>query len=188
MVIARPEPLDWSSLSVPVAESSRGGLVPPNLESGLASRRRSPSNGPRQYRQPCKWRQCDAQWCVPSTFVGGTASRPCVRYVTECGANDDRWRSGAARSIFVWRSTRRWRPRRLSIRRRCLFGSSLPKDAINLADIGAAFFGETPPYQPLIDGGLARLFAFEPDERQIGRLREYLGGRGQVIPQSDGRP
>ena len=63
---------------------------------------------------------------------------------------------------------------------------SLPKDAINLADIGAAFFGETPPYQPLLDGGLARLFAFEPDEREIGRLREYLGERGEVIPHAVG--
>jgi FkbM family methyltransferase len=58
----------------------------------------------------------------------------------------------------------------------------LAKNAINLVDIGAAFFGEPAPYQPLLDNGLAKLFAFEPDEREIERLQRHLGQRGQVIP------
>jgi FkbM family methyltransferase len=65
----------------------------------------------------------------------------------------------------------------------------LSKNTINLADIGAAFIGEPAPYQPLLDSELAKLFAFEPDEREIETLRKHLGDRGQVIPYAvgDGR-
>lgn len=52
---------------------------------------------------------------------------------------------------------------------------SLPPGAVVIADIGAAFLGETPPYQPLLDKGLGRLFAFEPDARQAEILRARLG-------------
>jgi FkbM family methyltransferase len=61
--------------------------------------------------------------------------------------------------------------------------------SIVIADIGAAFLGETPPYQPLLDQGLARLFAFEPDARQAEPLRQKLGDGGTVIEAAvgDGR-
>lgn len=63
---------------------------------------------------------------------------------------------------------------------------SLPDAAIKIADIGAAFLGETAPYQPLLANGLGELFAFEPDERQIGNLRQQLGQQGQVISEAVG--
>ncbi len=56
------------------------------------------------------------------------------------------------------------------------------QDKIQLADIGAAFFGEAAPYLSLLDKGLAQLFAFESDEREIDNLKRYLGTRGSVIP------
>ena len=51
-----------------------------------------------------------------------------------------------------------------------------------VADVGAAFFGEAPPYQPLMDQGLCRLYAFEPDVREVGALREHLGASATVLP------
>ena len=65
----------------------------------------------------------------------------------------------------------------------------LSKKTINVADIGAAFFGQRAPYQALLDSGLAKLFAFELDEREIETLQQHLGQRGQVIPYAvgDGR-
>ena len=57
----------------------------------------------------------------------------------------------------------------------------LAPGAVTIADIGAAFLGEVPPYQPLLDKGLARLFAFEPDVRQAAPLRQRLGENGVVI-------
>ena len=65
----------------------------------------------------------------------------------------------------------------------------LPPASIVIADIGAAFLGETPPYQPLLDAGLGRLFAFEPDSRQVEPLRQRLGAAGTVIEAAvgDGR-
>ena len=62
----------------------------------------------------------------------------------------------------------------------------LASETIKLADIGAAFFAETPPYQPLLDRGLARLFAFEPDPRETENLRKHLGKSGQVVPYAVG--
>jgi FkbM family methyltransferase len=65
----------------------------------------------------------------------------------------------------------------------------LPPASIVIADIGAAFLGETPPWQPLLDAGLGRLFAFEPDARQAEPLRQRLGAAGTVIEAAvgDGR-
>jgi FkbM family methyltransferase len=66
---------------------------------------------------------------------------------------------------------------------------ALPQGAIAIADIGAAFLGEVPPYQPLLDSGMARLFAFEPDTRQIEALKQRLGARATVLAEAvgDGR-
>ncbi len=63
---------------------------------------------------------------------------------------------------------------------------SLPPGAIAIADIGAAFLGETPPYQPLLDSGAGRLFAFEPDARQLEALRRRLGATGTVFAEAVG--
>ncbi|MDB5741291.1 MAG: Methyltransferase FkbM family, partial [Alphaproteobacteria bacterium] len=63
---------------------------------------------------------------------------------------------------------------------------SLPAGAIAIADIGAAFLGETPPYQPLLDSGAGKLFAFEPDARQVEALRQRLGKTGTVFPDAVG--
>lgn len=58
--------------------------------------------------------------------------------------------------------------------------------AIRIADIGAAFLGEAPPYQSLLDNGLAHVFAFEPDARQVDALRQRLGAKGTVIGEAVG--
>jgi FkbM family methyltransferase len=63
---------------------------------------------------------------------------------------------------------------------------SLPAGAIVIADIGAAFLGETPPYQPLLDSGVGRLFAFEPDTRQVEILRQRMGAAGTVFAEAVG--
>lgn len=63
---------------------------------------------------------------------------------------------------------------------------SLPAGAIAIADIGAAFLGEAPPYQPLLDSGVGKLFAFEPDARQVDALRQRLGATGTVFPDAVG--
>jgi FkbM family methyltransferase len=63
---------------------------------------------------------------------------------------------------------------------------AIPRGAIKIADIGAAFFGEKAPYQPLLDNGLGQLFAFEPDPRQVEGLRQHLGQKGQVIQEAVG--
>lgn len=59
-----------------------------------------------------------------------------------------------------------------------------------IADIGAAYLGESPPYQPLVDLDLvARLVAIDGDQRQIERLRARLGELAEVVPcvVADGR-
>lgn len=63
---------------------------------------------------------------------------------------------------------------------------ALPQRAIAIADIGAAFLGEVPPYQSLLDSGAARLFAFEPDMRQVDALRQRLGGHATVLAEAVG--
>jgi hypothetical protein len=50
-----------------------------------------------------------------------------------------------------------------------------------IADIGAAFYGETPPYQSLMDCSSARLFAIDADPRHTERLRAQWGGAAEVV-------
>jgi len=61
---------------------------------------------------------------------------------------------------------------------------------LEIADIGAAWINEEPLYKPLLDRGLARLNAFEADERQHPALREAYGEDlrlfGEVV--GDGTP
>jgi FkbM family methyltransferase len=45
---------------------------------------------------------------------------------------------------------------------------------INILDVGAALL-ESPPYQPLIDAGVGRLFGFEPDPEACTRLNKEYG-------------
>jgi FkbM family methyltransferase len=45
---------------------------------------------------------------------------------------------------------------------------------INILDVGAALV-ESPPYQPLIDAGVGRLFGFEPDPEACTRLNKEYG-------------
>jgi FkbM family methyltransferase len=58
----------------------------------------------------------------------------------------------------------------------------VPENAIRIADIGAAFLGQRPPYQPLLDRGLGQLIAFEPDARQHESLRRHAGASAQIFP------
>jgi hypothetical protein len=60
---------------------------------------------------------------------------------------------------------------------------ALPAGSVRVADIGAAFYGEVPPYQRLLDSGLGRLYAFEPDSRYAAPLRQRLGSTGMVFEQ-----
>jgi hypothetical protein len=52
---------------------------------------------------------------------------------------------------------------------------------MHVVDIGAAAIAETPPYKPLLEGGLARLSAVDGDERQIQALIDAYGSETQVI-------
>jgi FkbM family methyltransferase len=63
---------------------------------------------------------------------------------------------------------------------------ALPPAAINIADVGAAFLGEPARYQPLLANGSGRLFAFEPDARQVAGLRAHLGATGTIIAEAVG--
>lgn len=63
---------------------------------------------------------------------------------------------------------------------------SVGERSIHVADVGAGFFGETPPYQILLDLGLVRLSAFEPDPREIDTLRARLGDAATVFPHALG--
>jgi hypothetical protein len=58
----------------------------------------------------------------------------------------------------------------------------LAEGAISVCDVGAAFFGEPAPYQPLINEGLCRLYAFEPDEREFEAANRHLGGAVTLLP------
>jgi FkbM family methyltransferase len=58
----------------------------------------------------------------------------------------------------------------------------LAPKAILIADVGAAFCGEKAPYQSLLDRGLGRLVAFEPDARQHDDLTNRLGGHATLYP------
>lgn len=46
---------------------------------------------------------------------------------------------------------------------------------IHVADIGAAYIAEVPPYKALMDKGVARLSAFDGDERHRDKLLEVYG-------------
>ncbi len=59
---------------------------------------------------------------------------------------------------------------------------ALEPATILIADVGAAFCGEVAPYQPLLDRGLGRLLAFEPDARQHDDLRRRLGDATTLYP------
>ena len=59
---------------------------------------------------------------------------------------------------------------------------SIDNEKIHTVDIGAAFFGKKPPYQPLIDHDLCHLYAFEPDEREIKRVQNLIAGYGELFP------
>lgn len=53
---------------------------------------------------------------------------------------------------------------------------------IHVADVGAAFLGEQPPYQPLLERALARLTGFEPDPQEAAGLADKLGPRATLLP------
>jgi FkbM family methyltransferase len=59
---------------------------------------------------------------------------------------------------------------------------TLDRGAILIADVGAAFCGEVAPYQPLLEHGLGRLVAFEPDPRQHDDLKQRLGEAVTLYP------
>ncbi|MGP0059041.1 MAG: FkbM family methyltransferase [Beijerinckiaceae bacterium] len=58
----------------------------------------------------------------------------------------------------------------------------LDRGAILIADVGAAFCGEVAPYQPLLERGLGKLVAFEPDLRQHDDLKQRLGEAVTLYP------
>lgn len=60
---------------------------------------------------------------------------------------------------------------------------------IHVADIGAAYIAETPPYKVLMDKGHARLSAFDGDERQKDKLVEVYGDKFDLYTDiiADGR-
>jgi FkbM family methyltransferase len=62
----------------------------------------------------------------------------------------------------------------------------LDRGAILIADVGAAFCGEVAPYQPLLERGLGRLVAFEPDLRQHDDLKQRLGEAVTLYPHALG--
>jgi FkbM family methyltransferase len=57
-----------------------------------------------------------------------------------------------------------------------------PAGYIRIADVGAAFLGNKPPYQALIDSGVAKRFAFEPDESRLDELRGRLEPGAVLLP------
>ena len=64
-----------------------------------------------------------------------------------------------------------------------------PDSAITLLDIGASLI-ETPPYQQLLDAGLARVIGFEPDAEECEKLRRKHGATHEFHPffVGDGKP
>ena len=53
---------------------------------------------------------------------------------------------------------------------------------IKIVDVGASLI-ETPPYMPLIEKGLAKLVAFEPDPSECQRLSDVWGGDHHIVNQ-----
>jgi protein O-GlcNAc transferase len=60
---------------------------------------------------------------------------------------------------------------------------------ISIVDVGAAL-SETPPYQPMLDAGLARIIGFEPNPLECERLNKTFGLPHRFFPCfiADGRP
>ena len=65
---------------------------------------------------------------------------------------------------------------------------SVPPNSICIADIGAAYFGETPPYEPLLNSQLStlnsqlgRLFAFDADNNAVSDLKSRVG-EATILP------
>lgn len=48
---------------------------------------------------------------------------------------------------------------------------SVDQRSISIADVGAAYYGQKPLYQRLLDSSLARLYAFDADQRFASELR-----------------
>lgn len=61
-----------------------------------------------------------------------------------------------------------------------------PPGFIAIADVGASFLGEPPPYQPLLDDGVGRRFAFEPEEARLEPLRATLEPSAVLLPHALG--
>jgi FkbM family methyltransferase len=61
---------------------------------------------------------------------------------------------------------------------------------IGVLDIGASFVGESPPYQPLLQSGAARLIGFEPDLNACEKLQQLYPPPSQFFPYfiGDGQP
>ncbi len=62
----------------------------------------------------------------------------------------------------------------------------VPPRSLRIADVGAAFLGQNPPYQALIDSGVGKRFAFEPDETRIDELRQRLEPSAVLLPRALG--
>ena len=56
------------------------------------------------------------------------------------------------------------------------------RGGLQIADIGAAAIAESPTYRVLLDRGLARLNAFDADERHHDGIRQTYGDRVSVFP------
>jgi FkbM family methyltransferase len=57
-------------------------------------------------------------------------------------------------------------------------------------DVGASLSNTAPPYQPLIDAGLARIIGFEPDRNECAKLNAHFGPPHEFFPYfvGDGNP
>lgn len=64
-----------------------------------------------------------------------------------------------------------------------------PEHPLMIMDVGASLDG-TPPYQSLIDAGLAHLIGFEPDAKEYEKLQARYGKPHRIFPYfiGDGRP
>jgi len=55
------------------------------------------------------------------------------------------------------------------------------ESTIIIIDVGASLL-EAPPYQPLIDNGVAHVIGFEPDEKEVKRLKETYEATHSFFP------
>jgi FkbM family methyltransferase len=58
----------------------------------------------------------------------------------------------------------------------------LGERSVRIADVGAAVLGRATPYRRLLESGVGRLFAFEPDENRHDELRSHLDGDAVLLP------